>query len=91
VATASEDAPEPRSGRELLFPRRDYQQDRGIACPPGQEAEQANRQLVGPVEVFEQEHERLLRGEQADQPGDAFEQPDDVLARGREPGHGDLG
>ncbi len=82
---------EPRNGGEVLFPRRHAEQHRRVACPPRQEAEQADRHLVGPVQVFEQDHDRLSRGQPADQPGDALEQPDHVLARRRGPGHADFG
>ena len=43
------------------------------------------------MQVFEQDHDRLSRGQPADQPGHALEQPDHVPARRREPGHADFG
>ena len=52
-----------------------------------EEREQVERRAVGPVEVLEDEHERLLRGEPADDAEDELEQPRGLaIAVGSGPG-----
>ena len=52
-----------------------HQQDAVVAKGPGQEGQQVEGGAVGPMDVLDDQHERLLRGQTADQSEDQLEQP----------------
>ena len=73
--------PARRCRRQLVAPVRADQPDPGRGRRPGQEVEQRDRRLVGPLQVVEDHQQRAGRGQRVEQPAGGVEGEQPVPAR----------